>query len=170
MLMGINTGQTTQTGPRKWFEKEYVWDSKKMGRQKTNSEYADDVAKFLEPYAVRAIYVDPSAAAFKLELRKRGLHIVDADNDVLNGIDYFVSEMRKGSVTICKDCPTMIKEIEGYVWDHKASEKGYDEPLKKNDHCMDAARYCLYTHKVAAYNPYQHNPAKYAQNRYSSNF
>ncbi len=128
------------------------------------------MAKFLEPYAVRAIYVDPSAAAFKLELRKRGLHIVDADNDVLNGIDYFVSEMRKGSVTICKDCPTMIKEIEGYVWDHKASEKGYDEPLKKNDHCMDAARYCLYTHKVAAYNPYQHNPAKYAQNRFSSNF
>lgn len=151
ILMGVNTGRFDQTGPKRWFEKEYVWDSKKMGRQKTNSEYADDVQQFLEPYGVRCVYVDPSAASFKLELRKRGISVVDANNDVFNGLEYMVSETAKGSILICKDCPNMIREIESYVWDPKKSEKGYDEPLKKDDHCIDAARYVCFTHKVSVY-------------------
>lgn len=168
LLMGVNSGHTTQLGVHRWFEKEYVWDSHKKGRQKTNSEYADDVFDFLEPYGVRAIYVDPSAAAFKLELRKRGLTVVDANNDVINGLTYFTSEMQKGSVSVCKDCPILIKELQGYVWDQRAAQRGIDQPLKKDDHCIDAARYCLFTHKVAPYQPYKHNPFSYQQNRFVS--
>lgn len=170
ILMGVSTGQYTQTGVSRWFEKEYVWDSHQKGRQKTNSEYADDVLEFLEPYGVRAIYVDPSAAAFKLELRKRGLHIVDADNDVLNGLTYMTSEMARGSLLVCKDCPILIKELQAYVWDSKASERGEDKPLKKNDHCIDASRYVSFTHKVTPYNPYKHNPHEYQNKRFGSRF
>lgn len=151
MLMGVSTGRYTQTGIKRWFEKEYVWDSHKMGRQKTNSEYADDVLAFLEPYGVRSVYVDPSAASFKLELRKRGFTVIDANNDVFNGIDYMVSEVRKGNIMICEDCENMIREVESYVWDPKKSEKGYDQPLKKDDHCIDAARYVCFTHKISVY-------------------
>ena len=165
-LMGVNTGHRTQTGPLKWFEKEYVWDVKAKGRQKTNSELADDVCEFLEPYGVRALYIDPSALSFKVELRRRGIHTVDADNDVLNGITYFTSEMRKGSVFICEDCPYLIKEIQSYSWDPKAAARGEDEPLKKDDDSVDSARYALFSHKVSAYQPYQHNPAEYLRSRY----
>lgn len=170
MLMGVNTGISTQLGVSRWIEKEYVWNSHKMGRQKTNGEYADDVESFLEPYGVKAIYVDPSAASFKLELRRRGMHVIDADNDVHNGLTFMCSEMFKGSLLIHKDCPNMIREIESYVWDPKASDRGEDKPLKKDDHCLDAARYCIFTHKPASYNPYAHNPTKYTQNRFQSNF
>lgn len=172
MLMGVNTGHSTQTGICRWFEKEYVWDSHKMGRQKTNSEYADAVQEFLEPYAIRGIYVDPSAAAFKLELQRRGMHVIDADNDVLNGITYMTSEMQKGNLFVCEDCPVLIKEIESYVWDSRAAERGEDRPLKKADHCIDAGRYCCYTHKVSKYNPYAHNPMQYQKDRFGrpSNF
>lgn len=167
MLMGVSTGRYTQTGICRWFEKEYVWNSKKMGRQKTNSEYADDVVNFLEPYGVRSIYIDPSAASFRLELQRRGLHVVDADNDVLNGLTFMCSEMRKGNLYVCKDCPVLIKELEGYVWDTTAAKKGEDKPLKQNDHCIDAGRYVSYTHKVTQYNPYTHNPNQYTQNRFA---
>lgn len=165
-LMGVNTGVSNQTGICRWFEKEYVWDSHKMGRQKTNSEYADDVEAFLEPYGVRNVYVDPSAASFILELRKRGIHVVAADNDVIPGLTFMCSEMAKGNLFVCKDCPILIKEIESYVWDSRASDRGEDKPLKKNDHCIDSARYCSYTHKVAAYNPYSHNPMQYQKDRF----
>lgn len=166
MLMGVNTGHSTQMGVCRWFEKEYVWDSKKQGRQKTNSEYADDVLEFLEPYGVRAVYIDPSAASFRLELRKRGLTVVDADNDVMNGITFMTSEMRKGNIFICQDCPNLIRELETYVWDAKAAERGEDKPLKKDDHCIDGSRYVCFTHKVQAYQPYKHNPNEYINNRF----
>jgi PBSX family phage terminase large subunit len=168
-LVGINTGRSTQSGICRWAEKEYVWDSHREGRQKTNSEYADAVANFLEPYSLKGVYVDPSAAAFKLELRKRGLHVIDADNDVINGINFVTSEMQKGNFFICEECPNLIREVESYVWDPKASEKGEDKPLKKNDHSIDSIRYALYSHKISTYDYETHNKIQqnYMQSRFS---
>lgn len=166
ILMGVNTGRYTQTGICRWFEKEYVWNSIDKGRQKTNSEYADDVQQFLEPFAVKGVYVDPSAASFKLELRKRGISVIDADNDVVNGLTFMTSEMHKGNLFVCQDCPTLIKEIESYVWDDKAAKRGDDEPLKLNDHCIDAARYASFTHKVTGYKQEDHNPNDYLRMRF----
>ena len=169
-VVGVSTGRYTQTGVCRWAEAEYVWDSKKMGRQKTNSEYANDVQAFLEPYGVKAVYVDPSAAAFKLELRKRGLHIVDADNDVVNGINFVTSEMQKGNLFVCQECPNLIREIESYVWDPKASLRGDDEPLKKDDHSLDSMRYAVYSHKVVTYDYQAHAKmqAEWASNRFQT--
>jgi PBSX family phage terminase large subunit len=168
-LIGINTGKTTQTGICRWAEREYVWDSKKKGRQKTNAEYANDVASFLEDYDVKGIYVDPSAAAFKLELRKRGLKVIDADNDVENGINFMTSEMATGNLFICEECPNLIREIESYVWDSRSSEKGEDQPLKKDDHSIDSLRYAVYTHKIAAYRPYKDEGSNdYLRGRFNS--
>lgn len=162
VLIGINTGKYDQTGVCRWIEKEYFWDSKRQGRGKTNNEYANDVQAFLEPYGVKQIYIDPSAAAFKLELKRRGMHVVDANNDVFNGITFMTSEMQQGNLFVCKDCPNVIREIESYTWDAKASENGDDEPVKKDDHCLDATRYAVYTHKVATYDYQTH--AKLQQN------
>jgi PBSX family phage terminase large subunit len=151
VLIGVSTGRYTQTGKKMWVEKEYYWDSKAQGRQKVNSEFANDVQEFLEPYGVRHIYIDPSAAAFQLELQKRGMHVIHANNDVENGIQIMTKEMKDGNLFVCDACPNLIREIEGYVWDSKAAERGYDEPLKKDDHAVDALRYAVATHKITNY-------------------
>lgn len=168
VLIGVNTGQFDQTGPVMWVEKEYVWDCTKTGRQKTCSEYARDVEAFLEPYACKAVYVDPSAAPFKVEMQRKGSHITDAQNDVYEGIVHLISEMKDGSLKICAECKNLIREIEGYVWDSKAAERGEDRPVKKDDHCIDALRYAVYSHRVPAYRPYKeekHN--EYLTNRFN---
>jgi PBSX family phage terminase large subunit len=169
VLLGVSTGKYTQTGKRLWVEKEYYWDSKREGRQKVNSEYANEVAEFLEPYGVKHLYIDPSAAAFKLELQRRGIRPIDANNDVENGIQMMCSEMQKGSLYVIKTCPNLIREIESYVWDSKAAERGWDQPLKKNDHAVDALRYCIASHKVSVYNPYPENTRndQYLGNRFN---
>ena len=151
VLMGVSSGRHTQTGKRMWIEKEYYWDQKKMGRQKTNSEYAEDVSQFLEPYAVKSVYIDPSAAAMKEELRRRKIHTVDANNDVEYGIQKMTSEMKAGNFYVMAECTNLIEEIEQYVWDSKAGERGWDEPVKQKDHAIDAARYALATHKVTSF-------------------
>jgi PBSX family phage terminase large subunit len=154
LLLGVSTGIYSQTGKQIWVEKEYYWDPKKTGRQKVNSEFADDVQEFLEPYAIKNVYIDPSAESFQLELRRRNIHCVHANNDVYNGIQKLSSDLRDGKLLICSDCPNLIREVESYVWDSKKAERGDDEPLKKDDHAVDALRYAIMTHKVAVYDPY----------------
>lgn len=166
LLIGVSTGKYDQSGKCMWVEKEYFWDSTKKKRQKTNSEFADDVKEFLEPYAIKNIYMDPSAEAFQLELQRRGMHVVHANNDVLNGIAHTCSEMRKGNLFILDECVNTIRQIEGYVWDSRAAARGEDKPVKVEDDACDALRYAIYTHKVAVYNPYAHNPHEFQKNKY----
>lgn len=52
-------------------DREYRWDSRKERRQKTDQEYADDLLDFLGREWC-AVIVDPSAASFIEELRRRG--------------------------------------------------------------------------------------------------
>jgi PBSX family phage terminase large subunit len=151
LLIGVSTGRFDQTGRKLWVEKEYYWDSAVRGRQKTNSELAADVQRFIADYAVRGIYVDPSCAAFKLDLQRLGIHCIDANNDVDFGIQSVATEMYKGNLVICSECTNLIKEIEAYVWDAKKAQKGEDAPLKGSgiaDHACDALRYAIATHKV----------------------
>lgn len=169
LLIGVSSGRYTQTGKKMWVEKEYYYDPKVRGRQKVNSEFADDVYNFLEPYNVRHIYIDPSAASMQLELQKRGMHVVHANNDVEYGIAEMTSEMKKGNLYVLDECLNTIREIESYVWDSKAAQQGYDEPLKKDDHAVDALRYCVASHKITNISNYTHNPNQYLQNRFQGN-
>lgn len=142
-LIGINKSRY----PNMWVEDVYCWDSKVKQRQKTDSEYADDLKKFIEGRHVKAIYIDPSAASFKLELSKSGfINLFDADNEVLDGIRLVSKFMSNGTLKICRRCDALIKEIQGYVWDPKCAKTGQDKPLKERDHCCDATRYALFSH------------------------
>lgn len=172
VLLGVSTGQYDQTKGMMWVEKEYYWDPKTTERQKTASEYADDIKAFLEPYSMRGVYIDPSAAHFKLELQRRGFHVIPADNEVQNGILKVTSDLKEGKLFICSECANLIREIEGYVWDPKKAERGIDEPLKRNDHAVDALRYAVKTHKIPVTlvaQDYWQKQAQYQQNRQHMN-
>lgn len=155
VLIGVSTGKYTQTGKCLWVEKEYYWDCKKTGRQKLNSEFADDIQEFLEPYGVKQIYIDPSALSMKLELQRRNMLVVEANNDVLYGIEQTTGEMAKGNLFVLSECKNLIREIENYTWDSKKSAQGEDAPIKKGDHGVDALRYMIASHKVSVYDPYK---------------
>lgn len=141
-LIGYNTSYY----PNMWVEKEMHYDSKKELRQKSDYEYAKDLTDFITGYNVKRIYVDPSAASLKQELFRNGIYNVsDGENDVLPGIRYVGQLISSGTLKICRQCTETIREFGNYVWDSKASERGKDEPVKKNDHCLDSIRYALYS-------------------------
>lgn len=140
-------GQNTSSFPNLWCEKEYYYDSKKHMRQKSDYEYAQDFIKFLDGITPEAIYVDPSASSFKVELRRQGIkNVRDAVNDVLPGIRFQGQLITNGTYKICSQCTETIKEYSNYVWDEKSSRKGDEKPIKSFDHAKDAERYCLFTH------------------------
>jgi PBSX family phage terminase large subunit len=139
-------GFSQRTTPNRWLEKEYYWDSKKRLRQKTDTEYAEDLKKFLTGYNVKALYIDPSAVSFRVELSRQGFqHVIEAENEVLDGIRYHSMVLSNGTFKVCGNCTHTIEEYGTYRWDPRASARGEDKPLKENDHLMDSIRYALYT-------------------------
>ena len=125
--------------PNMWVEKEYYYDSTKSNRQKTDTEYAEDLIKFTEGYPIDGIYVDPSAASFKLECQRQGIrNIYDAENEVLDGIRFVAGLLTNGTLKICKCCKNLISEMGSYVWNEKSKNLGKDVPNKDHDHCFAA--------------------------------
>jgi PBSX family phage terminase large subunit len=142
-LMGINTS----VYPNYWVEREHYYCSKKEGRQKTDTEHAEDLKRFIADRNIQTIYIDPSAASFKLECMRQGItQIHDAENDVIDGIRFVSQLISNGDLKICRGCPQIIREFGSYCWDTKWSEKGEDKPIKAFDHCLDSLRYCCFSH------------------------
>ena len=125
--------------------REYYYSGRDEERQKTDTEYADDLEQWLAGIKPVKIIIDPSAASFIAELKKRGYAIKKAKNDVLDGIRFVASLLNEGKIAISDQCPNTIKEFGSYIWDQKASEHGEDKPIKQHDHAMDALRYFCYT-------------------------
>ena len=73
------------------------------------------------------------------------MNYMNADNDVLYGIRTVASLLQDGHLLISDRCTGLIKEIPGYAWSPKATEKGLDAPIKANDHSCDSLRYSIAT-------------------------
>lgn len=125
---------------------EYYYSGRDKGRQKTDSEYADDFKEFVKGRRISAIYADPSAASFITELRKRGHYVIPADNAVLDGIRYVANLISQDRLFVHEKCRNTITEFTVYSWDPKAAQRGEDKPLKEHDHTMDALRYGICSH------------------------
>ena len=124
-----------------WVVDEYYYSSRKEGRQKDDEEYVNDLLKFIGDKSYSCIIVDPSAASFKVAGKKKGLRFRDADNEVLDGIRLVASMFATGILRVHEKCVNFRNEVGSYLWDEKAAERGVEQPLKENDHAMDACRY-----------------------------
>ena len=121
--------------------KEYYYSGRDKGKQKTDAEYADDLKAFVGKKKIKSVIVDPSAASFIAELRKRGFVVIKAKNSVEDGIRLVGTLLNQKRILFYKCCVNTIKEFASYIWDDKAAEHGEDKPVKQHDHCMDAVRY-----------------------------
>lgn len=136
-------------GETLWVEREYRWDSRSEEAmrsakpQKTDAQYADDMADFMgsAPEDQCEIIVDPSAASFIQELRGRGWLVKAADNEVLDGIRKVSTMLANRKIRINRNCKGLTAEMQSYVWNDKAAERGEEEPVKQLDHGPDALRY-----------------------------
>jgi len=159
-MVGVDYGTTNpcaflligRQGRRRYVAREYYWDSRATGRQKTDAQYAEDMVEWLAGTPVSGIYVDPSAASLIAELRSKRLPVVQAKNDVLPGIQTVSKLLSHDELLIHRNCSNLVKEFASYVWDTKAQKRGEDAPLKENDHCCDALRYPLFT-TIGVYRP-----------------
>jgi len=148
-------------GDTVWFDREYFWDSTKMARQKTDSQYADDLELFMKgqpilgataytnpmPAADGAlVIVPPECASFKAELSQRGIWHTDADNAVEDGIRMVSNMLARKKLKIHKkNCPNTLRQMQSYAWNPQAAKRGLEEPIKIEDDANDGLRYFVRT-------------------------
>ena len=118
--------------------KEYYYSGRKTNEQKTDEQYADEIQALAEGYNITKVVVDPSAASFIAELKKRNFSVQKAKNDVIDGIRVTSRMLEKGNIKIHSSCTDAISEFGLYSWNEKST---VDEVIKDNDHAMDEIRY-----------------------------
>ncbi len=127
-----------------WYRvKEFYFDSRSQMRQMTDEEYAGAMQELAGGRNITAVIVDPSAASFMEVLRRKGLPVVKADNDVLAGIRKTRQALKEGRIVICTGCDDCLREMDCYVWDLSSEER--DRVKKEHDHAMDDMRYFVST-------------------------
>lgn len=110
-------------------------------RGKLQDDVCNVAAAWASKYDCRMIAVDAAAAGLIADLRDRSIAAMPAKGRVLDGIQAIQNRLQiQGDglprLTIDPACTNTINEFESYVW---KPEK--DEPVKENDHTMDAIRY-----------------------------
>lgn len=124
--------------------KEYYYDSRKTGSQRTDEEHYAELEKLAEGHNIRYVVCDPSAASFITTVKRHNkFYIKKAKNDVIDGIRVTGTLLKNNKVVISKDCTNSIREFGMYRWDEKNTAA--DTVVKENDHAMDDIRYFCYT-------------------------
>lgn len=132
--------------------KEWYHEAVASRKQLTDPELVIAMNKFTKDIQIWRIFPDPSATSFIAELKKAGYQVVEAENEVLDGIRAVSSGFHNNQLLIHQDCKTLISEVSNsYVWDDKARLRGEDKPLKKNDHRSDTLRYGYHTYKLHSF-------------------
>lgn len=117
---------------------EYYYDARCEGRQKTDGEYVDDLARLAGGRCIETVIIDPSAASFIEALRRAGWTVRKADNRVLEGIRRTAEALRSGKIVICRGCEAAAREFALYRWEDDGAR---DRVRKEHDHAMDDIRY-----------------------------
>ncbi len=128
----------------KWYRiKEYYFNSRTEGCQKTDSEHYEALCNLAEGRSVEAVIVDPSAASF-IECIKRGgkFRVIPAKNDVIDGIRRVSDCLKEQKILFSPECKATVREFGLYRWEESSAK---DSVRKENDHAMDDIRYFVST-------------------------
>ena len=137
---------------------EWRWDSRRKRRQLSDVEYSGHVKRWMAGIALpgienaamgvwpEMIAVDPSAASFRVQLYRDGMPSRGAANEVRDSLRVAASLIAARKLYVADTMTGLRAEIPSYVWDDKAAKRGAEEPLKVDDHSIDASlRYAPYT-------------------------
>ena len=122
-----------------WYRlREYYYDGRKTGRQKTDEEYVTALAELcgeavpLQSSSIPRPQALSGALTSGLSCREGGKRC--SARHTAHG-----PLLKSGRIRICRrGCNDTVREFYQYRWDERA---GKEAPLKQNDHAMDDIRY-----------------------------
>ena len=99
-----------------------------------------DIIEFLSHEQRGDIYADPTEKQMIEEIVRAGYNAYEGHKEVKAGIDI----CQRQTLNIPKSSVNLIKEIDSYQWKEDKNGNVLPEPVKFNDHLIDAMRYAIY--------------------------
>ena len=146
-MAGIDFGFTNPTAIMiidKDFDNTYWVSGEWYKRGKTDEQVADVVSAM----SFDEVYPDPESPSAMAELQKRGVYwkeVVKNKDSIKNGISRVRALFLQNKLFIHSSCVNLINELETYSYPERRADRNEEEnPVKENDHALDALRYALY--------------------------
>ena len=144
-LGGVDFGFRNPAGVLNiYFAKDKFWvEDEWYKRERTDAVIADYVAG----YKFDEVYPDPENAGGIEELKQRNINVREVNKgkgSVIAGINRVKEAFITGKLMINKKCVNLIAELEMYSYDDDKGDRNENEnPVKANDHLLDALRYVI---------------------------
>jgi PBSX family phage terminase large subunit len=143
-LVGIDWGYTNPTAVLliyKDYDRTYWVVSEWYRKGKTTEE----VIEYVKTLGANIFYPDPAEPDRISQMRRHGLNVREVNKDVVKGVDAVRTLLKNGKLKIHKSCLQLINEFETYAYqDKKVGKNDSEEPIKENDHGLDALRYTVF--------------------------
>lgn len=126
-----------------WTGERLLIDDEWYKRERTDIQIVEYIAatKFKE------VYPDPENQSAIEELRRHRVNVkevVKGKDSIKAGIQMVREMLIRGDLMIHKRCVNLISEFEMYSYDDEVKERNEQEnPVKANDHALDALRYLV---------------------------
>ena len=150
-MAGIDFGYTNPTAAVEiWRDSDdnYWVVSEWYKTGKTNAE----VIEYVKTLKVNQVYPDPAEPDRIEEMERAGINVREVSKDVEKGIDSVRHLFKNGRLKIHHKCYNLIQELETYSYkERRPLQNEPEEPIKENDHALDALRYALYMQQPIAY-------------------
>lgn len=145
-IAGVDFGFTNPTAVisiHKDFDGSYWVYNEWYKRQKTDIQ----VAEYIASCNYNDVYPDPESPSAIAELERMGVHckeVVKNKDSIKNGINKIRALFKQNKLHIHSSCTNLIAELETYSYGDKKPDHNEEEnPIKENDHALDALRYAL---------------------------
>ena len=126
-------------------------------KRRIQVEYlAEHILSVKKKYSLLSeVYADPAEPQYIDKLRKLGIRAKPSNNSVIVGINRVNNLISSKSLFVSDTCVNLINEFHTYRYkDDKDDMNTSEEPVKTDDHALDALRYCCATHKTSTSNTF----------------
>ena len=112
-------------------------------RERTEEQIAD----YISAYKFNEVYPDPENPSAIEVLKQKNINVrevIKGKDSVKSGINKVREMFITGRLKINKRCVNLISELEMYSYDDEVGDRNEKEnPIKANDHALDALRYVI---------------------------
>jgi len=109
----------------------------------------EQIGEYVKSCGFNRVYPDPESPSAIEVMNRKGIQVVEViknKDSIQNGISKVRELFKSNRLKIHKSCINLIWELETYSYpERKTNMNEYENPIKENDHALDALRYAIST-------------------------